>query len=252
MWRFTDRWPCLRWAKMCRLTDRRLYLRWAITWRFDDRGVELFILVRFRGGWARNSNGFLFLGFRFLSYVRWMFIYGFWVLRICVVIYRWRCRDKYSKHAKIANKTKTPMVKLSHKSSPCSVSVPKVVPNPNLNINIYVMFAIFAVGLICSHSAMCVFRLCFSWAITVFFLRFSQMNSVSSQFITVFGFDYVWSTCIVAFSYNDTFLPWFCSYFGLDSYDLTWVEFLWSFVVFNFEFSSITVRVKFVYCEHTR
>ena len=64
---------------------------------------------------------------------------------------RW-CRDKYSKHAKIANKTKTPMVKLSHKSSSCSVSVPKVVPNPNLNINVYVMFAIFADGLICSHN----------------------------------------------------------------------------------------------------
>ena len=38
------------------------------------------------------------------------------------------------------------MVKLSHKSSPCSVSVPKVVPNPNLNISVYVMFAIFAVA----------------------------------------------------------------------------------------------------------
>ena len=62
------------------------------------------------------------------------------------------CRDKYSKHAKIANKTKTPMVKLSHKSSPCSISVPKVVPKANLNISAYVMFAIFAVDYFCSHT----------------------------------------------------------------------------------------------------
>ena len=52
----------------------------------------------------------------------------------------------------IANKTKTPMVKLSHKSSPCSVSFPNVVPNPNLNVSVYVMFAIFAVDYFCSHN----------------------------------------------------------------------------------------------------